>query len=90
MKVSVVYAKPKRQVLLTVDVPEGSDVRDAIDRSGILKQFPEIDLETQRVGVYGKFTALDAPVEEGARVEIYRPITVDPAAVPRRAQAKEG
>ncbi|HYG89152.1 MAG TPA: RnfH family protein [Azospirillum sp.] len=89
MKVSVVYAKPERHSLLTLDVPEGSSVRDVIERSGILKQFPEIDIETQRVGVYGKFTALDAAVEEGARVEIYRPITVDPATVRRRGQVKE-
>ncbi|WP_448190859.1 RnfH family protein [Azospirillum sp. sgz301742] len=90
MKVSVVYAKPKRQSLLTLDVPEGSCVRDVIERSGILQQFPEIDIEAQRVGVYGKFAALDAPVEEGARVEIYRPITVDPSTVRRRGQPKEG
>ena len=90
MKVSVVYAKPKRQALLSLDVPEGSTVRDAIERSGILKQFPEIDLDAQRIGVFGKFTTLDASVEEGARVEIYRPITVDPTTVPRRGQPKEG
>lgn len=89
MKVSVVYALPKRHSQQTLDVPEGSSVREAIERSGILKQFPEIDLETQRVGVYGKVIALDAPVEEGARVEIYRAVTVDPATVPRRKQAKE-
>ncbi|MEO0034914.1 MAG: hypothetical protein RLZZ501_937 [Pseudomonadota bacterium] len=84
MKVGVVYATPARQSWLNIDVPDGSTVRDAIERSGILRQFPEIDLETQKVGIFGKATALDAVIEEGARVEIYRPITADPKTVRRR------
>ncbi|MDO8605196.1 MAG: RnfH family protein [Phaeospirillum sp.] len=88
MKVGVVYAIPSRQAWLTIDVPEGTTVKDAIEKSGVLKQFPEINLETQKVGVFGKATALDAVVEEGARIEIYRPITADPKTVKRRA--KEG
>lgn len=84
MKVGIVYATPARQSWLTIDVPEGSTVKDAIERSGILRQFPEIDLETQKVGIYGKVAALDAVIEEGARVEIYRPITADPKTVRRR------
>lgn len=85
MKVGVAYATPGRQAWLTVEVPDGATVQDAIERSGILKQFPEIDLTTQRVGVFGKFAALDAALAEGARVEIYRAITCDPKTVPRRS-----
>ncbi|OAN52726.1 protein RnfH [Paramagnetospirillum marisnigri] len=88
MKVGVVYAIPTRQSWLTIDVPEGTTVKQAIEKSGILHQFPEIDLETQKVGIFGKSTTLDAVIEEGARIEIYRPITADPKTVKRRA--KEG
>ena len=87
MKVGVVYAKPDRQAWLTVDVPEGATIEDAIRRSGILAQFPEIDLAQQKVGIYGKVAALDAPVADGARVEIDRPTTADPKTVRRRAPA---
>jgi putative ubiquitin-RnfH superfamily antitoxin RatB of RatAB toxin-antitoxin module len=86
MKVGVVYAVPTRQSWLTIDVAEGTTVKQAIEKSGILHQFPEIDLETQKVGVFGKATALDAVVEEGARIEIYRPITADPKTVKRRGK----
>lgn len=85
MKIGVVYALPSRQAWLTIDVPEGTTVKQAIEKSGILNQFPEIDLETQKVGIFGKTAALDAVVEEGARIEIYRPITADPKTVKRRA-----
>ncbi|SEH26072.1 RnfH family protein [Magnetospirillum fulvum] len=84
MKVGVVYATPARQSWLTIDVPDGSTVKDAIEKSGILRQFPEIDLDAQKVGIYGKATTLDAVVEDGARIEIYRQITADPKTVRRR------
>ena len=53
-------------------------MRQAIENSGLLQQFPEIDLETQKVGIFGKLTKLDAKLQEGSRIEIYRPITADP------------
>ena len=90
MKVGVVYATAARQSWLTVDVPEGTTVQQTIERSGILTQFPEIDLATQKVGIFGKVTTLEAVVEEGARIEIYRGITCDPKTVKRRPAAPEG
>jgi putative ubiquitin-RnfH superfamily antitoxin RatB of RatAB toxin-antitoxin module len=85
MKVSVAYAKPGRQIWLTIDVPEGTTVQQAIEKSGVLKQCPEIDLATQKVGIYGKATTLETVLsDEGARIEIYRPITADPKTVKRR------
>lgn len=85
MKASVVYAKPGKQAWIHVDVPEGATVQQVIDKSGICKQFPEIDLASQKIGIFNKATTLDAVVEEGARIEIYRPITCDPKTVKRRA-----
>jgi hypothetical protein len=61
-------------------------VREAIERAGLLEQYPDIDLDSQRIGIFGKFTKPDAKVKDGDRVEIYRPITADPDTVSRRDQ----
>jgi putative ubiquitin-RnfH superfamily antitoxin RatB of RatAB toxin-antitoxin module len=84
MQIGVAYSEAGQQIWLTVEVPDSSTVKDAIERSGILKSFPTIDLETQKVGVFGKLVKLDAALRAGDRVEIYRPITCDPQTVPRR------
>lgn len=78
MKVSVAYALPGRQSWVELDMPEDSTVRDAIEASGILRAYPSLDLATQKVGIFGKLVALQARLEPGQRVEIYRPITADP------------
>jgi putative ubiquitin-RnfH superfamily antitoxin RatB of RatAB toxin-antitoxin module len=84
MNVGVAYADKFKQIWLKLDVPEGATLRDAIEKSGLLKQFPEIDLNKQKVGIFGKLTKLDAKLEEGIRIEIYRPITADPETIERR------
>jgi putative ubiquitin-RnfH superfamily antitoxin RatB of RatAB toxin-antitoxin module len=84
MNVGVAYADKFKQLWLKLEVPDGSTVREAIDHSGLLDQFPEIDLERQKVGIFGKITKLDSVVEEGSRIEIYREITADPELVERR------
>ena len=84
MQVGVVYAEADQQVWLTLEVPQDSTVAAAIEYSGILHYCPQVDLSRQKVGVFGRITRLDAPLNEGDRVEIYRPITADPKAVPQR------
>jgi uncharacterized protein len=84
MNVGVAYADKFKQVWLKLEVPDESTVRQAIEHSGLLDQFPEIDLANQKVGIFGKLTKLDARLEDGARIEIYRPITADPELVERR------
>lgn len=84
MNVGVCYAQADRQLWLKLEVPEGSTIAEAIEISGLLSQYPEIDLETQKVGIFGKLAKLDAPVKDGDRVEIYRKITADPQQVQRR------
>lgn len=84
MQVGVVYAESNQQIWLTLEVPDGSTVAEAIQHSGILHQCPQVDLNSQKVGVFGKITKLTAGLNEGDRVEIYRPITVDPKTVPQR------
>ncbi|MHA7834496.1 MAG: RnfH family protein [Algiphilus sp.] len=91
LRVSVAFAYPDRQVLLSTDLPEGATLRDAIEHSGIRDKVPEINLDTMRVGVFGKLKALDDAVRSGDRVEIYRPLRADPKEARRaRAQADKG
>ena len=89
MKIGVVYAEPEKQIWLNIDVPEGITVKEAIVQSGILNKFPQIDIDSQKVGVFGKITKLDAKVSDGDRIEIYRPITADPLTVKRRDRDDE-
>jgi putative ubiquitin-RnfH superfamily antitoxin RatB of RatAB toxin-antitoxin module len=84
MQVGVAYSEAGQQIWMTIEVPDESTVRQAIDRSGILKSFPTIDLQTQKVGVFGRLVKLDTGLRPGDRVEIYRAITCDPQTVPRR------
>ena len=84
MNVGIAYADKFKQTWLKLEVPDGSTIKDALEHSGLLKQFPDIDLETQAVGIFGKISKLDTTVVDGDRVEIYRPITADPETVERR------
>lgn len=77
MKIEVAFASTSRQVVVPVDVPEQTTLEAAILKSGILSRCPEIDLATQKVGVFSKVKALTAVVSEGDRIEIYRPITAN-------------
>jgi len=89
MQVAVAYSEPTQQVWLRIEVPEDTTLEQAIIKSGLLRQFPEIDLTTQPVGIFGKLAKLDAPLKPGDRVEIYRAIIADPATVPRRQMAED-
>ena len=84
MNVGVAYADKFKNVWLKLEIPDDSTVREAIEHSGLLSQFQEIDLDTQKVGIFGKLTKLSAKVAEHDRVEIYRDITADPETAERR------
>ena len=87
MNVGVCYAQADRQLWLKLEVPDGSTIAEAIELSGLLNQYPEIDLEAQKVGIFGKISKLETPLKEGDRVEVYRKITADPQQVQRRRVA---
>ena len=87
--VEVAYALPQQQIILTLLLAPGSTVAQAIEASGILAKFPEIDLAQNKVGVFGKLTKLDSVLRNHDRVEIYRPLIADPKEV-RRKRAEEG
>lgn len=84
MQVSVAYAEPTQQFWIQMELQEGATIIDALVESGVLERFPEIDLEKQKVGIFGKAGKLETPLNDGDRVEVYRAITADPATVPRR------
>jgi putative ubiquitin-RnfH superfamily antitoxin RatB of RatAB toxin-antitoxin module len=84
MNVGVCYAEADRQSWLRLEVPDDSTIEQAIQLSGLLVAYPEIDLTQQKVGIFGKLAKLDTVVQEGDRVEIYRQITADPKMVQRR------
>ncbi len=88
MQIGIAYAEANQQIWLKVELDEGATIQDAIEKSGVLDKFPHIDLDRQKVGIFGKVSKLDAAVNDGDRVEIYRAITADPAKVPRRKQAE--
>lgn len=78
LKIEVVYALRGEQALIVLEVGEGASVREAIERSGILQRYPEIELARGRVGIFGRQVELDASLRDGDRVEIYRPLVADP------------
>ena len=83
MQIEVVFAVPERQVLEVVQVPAGATVADAIRRSGLGRQFPDVDVNALQAGVWGKPVDRNQPLKDGDRVEIYRPLEMDPRAARR-------
>ena len=90
MKIEVIYALPERQELVTLDLPEGSTVQQAVEASGLLQKYPDIELGGRnKLGVFAKLVKPDAVLRDRDRVEIYRPLIADPKEV-RRQKAAEG
>jgi uncharacterized protein len=87
--VEVAYALPQQQLIIPVKVAEGATAEQAVQASGILKKFPEIDLAQNKLGIFGKLIKNDTVLRERDRVEIYRPLIADPKEV-RRQRAAEG
>ncbi len=86
--IEVAYAAARSQTILRLRVKSGTTVGEAIKQSGILGQFPEIDLGLNKVGIFGKLARTDTLLRYGDRVEIYRALIADPKEARRqRAQA---
>jgi uncharacterized protein len=90
MRVEVAYALPERQLIIALEVEEGCSVFEAAVRSEITRQFPQLDLAAATLGVFGKVVAnpRETPLREGDRVEIYRPLLIDPKTVRRERAAR--
>lgn len=89
LSVDVVYAKPERQELVHLTLAQGSTLKQAVEASGLLQRYPELDPEKLKLGVFGKISKPDALLREYDRVEIYRPLVADPKEV-RKKRAEEG
>ena len=87
IEVEVAYARPERQLILTVEVPVGTTAIEAARLSGIEEQFPDIELGKNRMGVFGKLCKPDRVLIAGDRVEVYRPLLADPRAARRELAA---
>lgn len=90
INVEVTYALPQRQELVRLQLPEGTTVRKAVEASGLLQKYPDIDIEgANKLGIFAKLAKADAVVRDRDRIEIYRPLIADPKAV-RKKRADEG
>jgi putative ubiquitin-RnfH superfamily antitoxin RatB of RatAB toxin-antitoxin module len=87
--VEVAYALPAQQVILAMQVDEGTTIEQAVRASGLLEKFPDIDLAANKVGVFGKLSKLETVLRDRDRVEVYRPLIADPKEV-RRQRAELG
>ena len=84
IRVSLVHAEPARVFRVELELPAGSTVADAIGTSGIRRARPDIDIGDDRVGIFARRVSLDTVLRDGDRVEIYRPLTIDPKEARRR------
>lgn len=78
INIEVAYAGVAEQSIVNLSMPEGCSAQEAINHSGLLTKFPEIVLTGKNVGIFGKSCDLEYVLKDGDRVEIYRPLTIDP------------
>ncbi len=88
IKVEVAYATPQMQRIISLEVSKETTIENAIKHSGILEIFPEIDLTRQKVGIFSKIKKLSNLVNAGDRIEIYRPLLIDPKDARRKKAAE--
>ena len=89
MYIEVVYALEDKQTLLNLEVGTDTTLKQAIELSGILETYPQINLTRDKTGIFGKIAKLDTILREKDRVEIYRPLIADPKEV-RKERAAQG
>ena len=87
--IEVAYATPQKQLILECEVDSGTTVREAARQSRIDQHFPQLDLESCELGIFGKAVADDYALADGDRIEIYRPLIADPKEI-RRQRAAQG
>jgi len=89
IRIEVVYALPGGEDAVSVTLPSGATAAEAVLASGIPGRHREIDLHRHRLGVYGKVVAAGTALADGDRVEIYRPLALDPKEARRRKVLKK-
>lgn len=89
LRIEVVYAMPDQQELISLRLPEGSTLKQALEASGLLEKYPEIDITKNKFGIFAKLSRLDTLLRNRDRVEIYRPLIADPKEI-RKQRAAAG
>jgi uncharacterized protein len=84
IQIEVAAAMPGRQIVIPLTVPAGTTLAEAVTRSEIARQLPELDIDPGRLGVFGRRRPPETVLAEGDRVEIYRSLTADPKEVRRK------
>ena len=88
IRIEVAYATPEKQLILVVEIDASTSPREALKISEIKHEFPEIDLENAKIGIFGKLITDSYQLKEKDRIEIYRPLLADPKEVRRRLAAE--
>ncbi len=88
--VEVVYATPERQKLIALRVPAGTTAIEAIERSNIRDEFPDMVVDEKALGIFSRKVSPDYELQPGDRVEIYRPLIADPKEIRRQRAKKQG
>jgi hypothetical protein len=88
INIEVAYALPTKQTIVDVAIKEGTTVEDAIKASNILEQFPDIELNSTKVGIWSRVVKLRDTLIDGDRIEIYRPLIADPKEIRKRRAEK--
>lgn len=89
MKISVVYALPRLQTVLTLDLPDGATAKDALECCRDLPEFSNVPLIALPVGIYGREVPPDTVLQAGDRLEIYRPLLLDPKEARRKRTVRK-
>lgn len=89
INVQVIYTLPDRQEMISITLPVGATLKTAVEASGLLQKYPEIDVESGRFGIYARVSRLNTELRDQDRVEIYRSLIADPKEV-RRQRANAG
>lgn len=89
MNIEVAYARSDKQLIIPLQVTESCTVEQAIQLSGIIGEFPEIDLAVNKVGIFSQVCLLNTRLQENDRVEIYRSLAIDPMEARRQRAVKQ-
>jgi putative ubiquitin-RnfH superfamily antitoxin RatB of RatAB toxin-antitoxin module len=89
IRIEVAYATPEKQAILTLFVPPGTTVAGGIGLSAIRDEFPDLEIDSGRVGIFSRKVPMDHVLRDGDRIEIYRPLIADPKEVRRRKAEQE-
>lgn len=89
LEIEIVYGLADRQVLKSMTVAEGTTIREAVLQSSLEVEFPELDLQQAPLGIFGKAVKDETALRDGDRIEVYRPLLIDPKEARRKRAEQE-